>query len=147
MFTRILALLFVFVFVPSCAAFASVFSQVISAVVDAIPIVEQIAQWADRHFAAAPDSAAQASLDAKLNRYRSCLTGVERAVNTYGEGLELDAAKADCTKAWADLSSSLTGLKGVKNMPKVGQPGSVSVVDEKTGEALVVPEPTAGAWQ
>ena len=87
------------------------------------------------------------ALDTKLNRYRSCLTGVERAVNTYGEGLELDAAKADCTKAWADLSSSLTGLKGVKNMPKVGQPGSVSVVDEKTGEALVVPEPTAGVWQ
>ena len=131
-----------------CPAFWSVVTSVIAAVADAIPIVEEIAQWADRHFAAQPDPAAQAVVDSKLNAYRSTLSAVSRAAQSFGESPELDAAKADCAAKWSGLSKTLAALKGVKLMPKAaGADGSLALADEKTGAVLVVPEPLAGSWQ
>ena len=136
------------ILLTGCPGAWAVVTQVIAAVADAIPIIEEIAQWADRHFSAQPDPTAQAALDSKLNAYRSCLTAVDRAAQTYGAGPELDVAKANCSMAWTDLSQMLASLKGVKQLPRAAgaEPG-LALVDEKTGAVLTVLEPLAGAWQ
>jgi len=147
MLNRLLALLFVFVLVPSCALWskiAPVVTQVISAVADAIPIVETIAQWCDRHFSAAPDPVAQAKVDAALNRCRHELTLATRAIQGDAEGVTREAALEGFRTAWGDLGATLRALPGVSPLLTAGaSKGSLGLADQKTGETLSVPEPLA----
>ena len=141
------ALLLSLLVLTGCSGAWAVVTEVIAAVADAIPIVEEIAQWVDRHFAAQPDPQAQALVDAKLDGYRSCLVKVNRVAQDYGKGAELDQSKADCAKAWTDLSSTLAGLKGTKRLARAGGEPGLSLADEKTGAVLAVPVPLAGDWR
>lgn len=139
--TRLVVLSLLLVAPLGCGAWskiAPVVVSVIEAVADAVPILDSIVAWADRHFAVAPDAAAQAKLDEQVGRCRASLVEAHRRARAGDEGA-LESFRVE----WAKLKTTIATVPGVKLAPAAA-PGSlaISFSDEKTGATLFVPAPT-----
>lgn len=143
---KYVALVCALLFTPSCAALGTV-TQIVTAVVDAMGIVDQIADWADRHFGSAPNHVQQTKVAAAIQKVRAALVVADRAAQS-GESRE--QALAEFQLAYSELEALLRSLPGVDSMSleRFGASGEqlddgLELVSKASGERLVVPPPVA----
>jgi hypothetical protein len=124
------------------AAIAPVVVAVISAIADAIPIVDEVVGFIDRHFSASPDPAAQAKLNGDVARCRAALVHANRAVTDTDTPPGKDEAMAEFRKEWSTLTADLRKLDGVESVPgATAGSGFIALRDKKSGATLSVPQP------
>lgn len=92
-----------------CAPFLSVLPAVISAVADAIPILDQVERWIEGH-ATEPTQRDRAL--AAVDRCRAALVTDARKARLASSGAEADAAFGDFRSAWRELRAELAAMPG-----------------------------------
>jgi len=137
----IIFLVLISLFSGGCGGILALVPAVISAVVDAIPIVEQIAQYVDDHFAANPSDQGRDAIKDQLQLVRRDLSALSRAAaNDEATAAELrtalDSFKSDYSKLL-----TLTGPIGIRS---TSSSESFSMYRGAAGE-LIVPIPSAFA--
>jgi hypothetical protein len=142
MFRRlgILALAFAsLVTLPGCPEFWRVLPSIVSAVTDAILVLDQVESFVGAYFAANPNPEQQKKVATAIGKCRNALTVAQRAtkgVDKLGQE-EVDAAFAEFRAAWVELSALITGIPGIR-VQRAGEP----TLSAAPGQ-LVVPEPEA----
>lgn len=140
--SKLITFLFLtYLFAGGCGGILALVPAIISAVVDAIPIVEQIAQYVDDHFAANPGDQGRDAIKDQLQLVRRDLSALSR-VATKEDASEaelrtaLDGFKSDYSKLLM-----LTGPIGIRS---AASSESFSTYRGAAGE-LIVPIPSAFA--
>lgn len=140
---KLLAVVLSVVALAGCSGWAKiapVLVDVISAIVDAVPIIDEIVSWVQKHFMASPDALAERTLAVDISECRSALVNANRMAHS-GDVESTEEAMAEFRSAWAKLDADLKKLSGVKQTPAGATVGYLVLVDEKTGEILNVPVP------
>lgn len=115
---------------------------VVSAVVDAITVLNQIEAWANVYFAAHPDKDKQKAVAQAIGKARSALNAANRTCRGTQElnQAQVDAAFADFKVAYQELSALCGGLPGGGfRVKKPGEPPLLTA----SADSIAVPE--AGA--
>jgi hypothetical protein len=123
---------------PSCATVQKNLPTVLAYVQDGMLVLDEIARFAPIVFAAHPDPALEAKVDAGLSKARAALdTALRIAQGTTDiNQAQLDAAFAEFKQAYLDV----TGLLGPYG---VSRQGTAMVARGGPKPTLVVPEPLA----
>ena len=128
-----------------CAAAMPIIGDVIAAAVDAIPIIEDIADFIDRHFQKHEDAAKEEEVRDALSNCREAFVVSERSAMEATTAEEADAAWEPFRASYKALKSTIAKTPGVEVIAPekgVGEPSPRSLmVSRKTGAELLLRDP------